>query len=92
MRELFANRLNQTLLILVLATTATFLMRTEDLAGRAAGVSTLAIAYIKGRLIILDFMDLRDAPLLWQGLFEGWLLLVSVVILLLYWLGGGALI
>jgi hypothetical protein len=46
----------------------------------------LAIAFVKGRLVILDFMELRDAPLMWRLLLEGWLILVSSLILLAYWI------
>jgi hypothetical protein len=46
----------------------------------------LAIAFVKGRLVILDFMELRGAPLMWRVLLEGWLILVSSLILLAYWI------
>ena len=39
------------------------------------------------RLIILDFMELRRAPLLWRGILEGWILGVSVLVFAVYWLG-----
>lgn len=92
MRELFASSLHRTALVLVLATAATFWMRSDNLVGPGVGVGTLAIAYLKGRLVILDFMGLRHAPLLWRGLVEGWLLLVSALILLLYCLGRSGVI
>ena len=44
------------------------------------------IAFIKGRLVILDFMELRNAPLMWRMLLEGWLIIVSSMILLAYWI------
>ncbi|HEX5675877.1 MAG TPA: cytochrome C oxidase subunit IV family protein, partial [Azonexus sp.] len=43
-------------------------------------------AFVKGRLVILDFMELRAAPRLWRALLEGWLILVSSLILLAYWI------
>jgi Prokaryotic Cytochrome C oxidase subunit IV len=93
MPGLFVSSLNRTVLVLVLATAATFWMRTDDLVGLGVGVGTLTIAYLKGRLVILDFMGLRDAQLLWRGLVEGWLLLVSALMLLLYCLGrSGAIV
>jgi len=36
--------------------------------------------------VILDFMELRNAPKLWRALLEGWLILVSSLILLAYWI------
>ncbi|MBB4369232.1 hypothetical protein GGD63_002020 [Bradyrhizobium sp. cir1] len=42
----------------------------------------LAFAALKGRRIVLDFLDLRVAPALWRGLVSAWILIV----LLLAWL------
>lgn len=89
MSGLIGSSLHRTLLILVLATAAAFWMRSDNLVGLSIGASTLAIAYLKGRLVILDFMELRHAPLLWRGLIEGWLLLISGLILLFYVIGRG---
>ena len=36
----------------------------------------LAIAAIKGRRILLDYLDLRSAPALWRGLATAWLMLI----------------
>ena len=74
-------------LLLLVATSATYCLRAEGFVGLAAGAGTLAIAYVKGRLIILDFMELRRAPLLWRGILEGWLLGASVLVFAVYWLG-----
>ena len=74
-------------LLLVVATGATFCLRAGGFVGLAAGAGTLGIAYVKGRLIILDFMELRHAPLVWRLALEGWLLVVSLIILSVYWLG-----
>ena len=49
-------------------------------------IAMLIIAFVKGRLVILDFMELREAPLMWRLLLEGWLILVSSLILLAYWI------
>lgn len=89
MSALITNSLHRTLLILVLATGAAFWMRNDDLIGLGIGAGTLAIAYLKGRLVVLDFMEMRHAPLLWRGLLEGWLLLVSGLIFLIYFFGQG---
>ncbi len=42
----------------------------------------LAFAAVKGRRIVLDFLDLRTAPALWRGLVSAWI----VVVLLFAWL------
>ena len=87
MLALVKSSLHRTLLILLAATIAAFWMRNDGLVGLSIGISTLAIAWFKGRLVVLDFMELRHAPLIWRALIEGWLLLVSGLILLFYFLG-----
>jgi hypothetical protein len=46
--------------------------------------SVLLLAGAKGTLVILDFMDLRRAPLFWRVVVLGWLALVVSGILLVY--------
>ncbi|MDN5001116.1 cytochrome C oxidase subunit IV family protein [Bradyrhizobium sp. GCM10027634] len=36
----------------------------------------LTFAALKGRCIVLDFLDLRAAPALWRGLVSAWVLIV----------------
>jgi len=38
--------------------------------------AVLAIAAIKGRRILLDYLGLRSAPALWRGLVTAWLMLI----------------
>ena len=73
-------------LLLVIATLITWYLGEVGAAGTTAIVAMLVIAFIKGRLVILDFMELRAAPRMWRMLLEGWLMLVSGLILLAYWL------
>ena len=75
---------NRAWVLLIGATAIAFWMREGGLAGPAIGATTLAIAYSKGRLVVLDFMELRHAPRLWRYLLEGWLLLVSGLIAMIY--------
>lgn len=44
-----------------------------------------ALAFVKGVLVCLDFLELRHAPALWRWLVVGWLALVLALILLAYW-------
>lgn len=87
MNWLLGDPLVRAWLILVVATSAAFSLRTEGFAGLAPGVVTLALAYFKARLVILEFMEIRHAPKLWRGILEGWLLIVSVAILVVYGIG-----
>jgi caa(3)-type oxidase subunit IV len=80
------NPAHRAWLILIVATGITWYLGEVGAAGTWAIVAMLAIAFIKGRLVILDFMELREAPLMWRVLLEGWLILVSSLILLAYWI------
>lgn len=84
------NKINRIWLALVVATLITFSLGESGLSGRAGIAPVLlmfALAYGKGMLVILDFMELRHAPALWRRLMVGWLSLVLMAIVLAYWLG-----
>ena len=78
------NPIHRAWLVLLMATGITWYLGEVGAAGTGAIVAMLLIAFIKGRLVILDFMELRGAPRLWRFLLEGWMLLVSALILLAY--------
>ncbi|CAG4883689.1 Tetrathionate reductase subunit C [Georgfuchsia toluolica] len=86
MSSFFVNPANRAWLVLLVATGATWWLGEMGAAGTGAILAMLAIAFIKGRLVILDFMELRGAPLMWRLLLEGWLILVGGLILLAYWI------
>lgn len=37
----------------------------------------LALAILKGRRIVLDFLDLRAAPAVWRGLVIAWVIFIA---------------
>jgi len=39
----------------------------------------LALAALKGRRIVLDYLDLRAAPAMWRGLVTAWVILVATL-------------
>ena len=80
------NPINRAWLVLMIATAITWYLGEVGAAGTSAIVGMLLIAFVKGRLVILDFMELRQAPRMWRLLLEGWMLLVGSLILLAYWL------
>jgi cytochrome c oxidase subunit IV len=41
-----------------------------------ANALLLTFAALKGRRIVLDFLDLRSAPALWRGLVSAWVIIV----------------
>lgn len=80
------RQLNLVLVVLLLATVATFEIGERGVAGTAAMAALLAIGFVKGRLVVLDFMGLRGVKFFWRGLLLGWLLLVSTLIAVAYWI------
>ena len=86
MVNLLKNPAHRAWIVLIIATGITWYLGEVGAAGTMAIVAMLVIAFIKGRLVILDFMELREAPLMWRVLLEGWLILVSSLILLAYWI------
>lgn len=44
--------------------------------GTAATLAVVALSAVKGALISLDYMELRNAPALWRRVVMGWLVVV----------------
>ena len=84
--DMLKNPAHRAWLVLMVATAITWYLGEVGAAGTSAIVAMLLIAFIKGRLVILDFMELREAPRMWRVLLEGWLILVSGLIPLAYWI------
>lgn len=80
------RQLNIALVVLLIATLATFEIGERGGAGPLAMAALLVISFVKGRLVALDFMGLRRVRLFWRGLLLGWLLLVSTLIAIAYWI------
>ncbi|MGB3484970.1 MAG: cytochrome C oxidase subunit IV family protein [Mycobacterium sp.] len=68
------NRAGTSWLILVAATLASALVGADHGTGSMIAVVVLAIAAIKVRLVGLDFMELRHAPIPLRVAFEGYCL------------------
>lgn len=79
--------LNLVWIVLMGATVVTWFVGEMHAAGPKAVSLILAIAGVKGWLVIEDFMALRRVKLLWRAVVLGWLLIVLAVIMLAYWLG-----
>jgi hypothetical protein len=90
MLNFLRSRVHRSWLSLVLATGASFGLCAEGGIGLGAAAAILGIAYAKGRLVILNFMELRHAPLWLRLVLEVWLLVVSIVLLSFYWVSGHA--
>lgn len=71
------HRLDLTLLILVGLALATLAASWQLMAGPWASAIVLGLAVLKGRLILLDFLGLRTAPVIWRGLVTTWIVGVA---------------
>ncbi len=50
----------------------------------AAGIAVIVIAFVKIRYVVLDFMELRTAPLGMRVAAEAWCIVVCSTLVLLY--------
>jgi hypothetical protein len=85
--QLVRNRAGITWLILIAATVVSWAVGAEHGTGSMVAIVVLAIAAIKVRLVGLDFMELRHAPIPLRLLFEVYCFAVWAVLSGLYlWL------
>jgi hypothetical protein len=80
------DRLDLTWVVLISLAIATVLVPTLLTRALLADAVVLAFAAVKGRRIVLDYLDLRAAPALWRGLVTAWILIV----VLFAWLAAAA--
>lgn len=79
--------LTRSWLILLAITATTFWIGESGLSGHGSMVPVLvmfALAFAKGVLVCLDFLELRHAPAMWRWIVIGWLALVLGLIVLAY--------
>ncbi|MDP2770149.1 MAG: cytochrome C oxidase subunit IV family protein [Giesbergeria sp.] len=83
------SRLNRAWLLLLVITGVTFWMGESGSSASSLAVAlvVLGLAFVKGMLVALEFLELREAPALWRWLIAGWLVLVLGLIVLAYALG-----
>ena len=74
-------------LVLVVVTLLSWALGADHGVGSAVGVVVLGLAVVKVRFVGLDFMELRDAPLMLRALFEAYCLILWMVLAGMYlWL------
>ncbi|PKO50020.1 MAG: hypothetical protein CVU28_13910 [Betaproteobacteria bacterium HGW-Betaproteobacteria-21] len=74
-------------LLLIVATVLTWAVGERGSSGVLIVAFLAVLSIAKGSVIILDFMALRRAPLMWRVLTLGWMALVWALIGLAYWNG-----
>ena len=52
-----------------------------------ASMSIIVVAFIKVRYVILDFMEIRHAPIWMRAVGEIWCVVICVTLVALYWHG-----
>ncbi|MFI9408694.1 cytochrome C oxidase subunit IV family protein [Nocardia gamkensis] len=75
------RRVDAVWLMLMAATVITTWVLSKDMvSSRIALVATVVIATAKVRFVLLDFMELRSAPLTARALFEAWPVGVALMV------------
>jgi caa(3)-type oxidase subunit IV len=72
------------LLLMGLTCITTWGLSKDDFVPAMATIVTVWLAALKARLVILHFMELRDAPPAWRLLFEAWTVVVAAAITGIY--------
>lgn len=62
-------------------TLASFWTGETNLRGSLPAIAVIVVALIKVRFVILDFMEVRTAPIQLRLALEGWLVLLGAVLL-----------
>ncbi len=73
--------------LLVVLTLLTWWAGKAGFSGQWLVSALLLSIFIKGHFVIADFMGLRRVALVWRAVVHGWLVLVSGLIFLAYWIG-----
>lgn len=71
--------------LLVVATVLTTWVLSAETSHHWALALLFIVAAWKIRLVMTDFIELRDAPLVGRVIFEGWAVLVPLLLLILLW-------
>ncbi|MDY0072856.1 MAG: cytochrome C oxidase subunit IV family protein [Thauera sp.] len=72
-------------LLLIVATLITWGFGTTGANGHFAMLALAVVSFWKGAVIILDFMAVRHASLLWKAVTLGWMVLVWAIIAIAYY-------
>lgn len=72
------------LLLMAATILTTWVLAKDGFSARVGTVAIFAIAAYKVRLVLLDFMELRHAPLPLRLAFEAWVLVVTAAVVAVY--------
>lgn len=69
-------------LVLILLTISTYALGYFNASGITIMLVLVITAFVKGGMIIRDFMELRGVSLLWRIIMYGWLIIVCLSIII----------
>jgi hypothetical protein len=79
------HRVDRVWLVLMCLTILTTWVLSKDVVGaEVATVATMTVAGMKVRWVFLDFMELRDAPIVGRAIFELWSAAVPAMVVAFY--------
>jgi heme/copper-type cytochrome/quinol oxidase subunit 4 len=88
---LLKNRISLVWLLLIVLTLISWRVGTDGgVTAHLATVIVLIVAFFKVRLVGLNFMELRNAPLPLRLILEGYCLVVCTTLIIMYLAGGGS--
>ncbi|WP_342806344.1 cytochrome C oxidase subunit IV family protein [Alteromonas sp. M12] len=89
MKTLLFSRYTFIWFILMAATIFTFVMGHDfaTIDSKYAGISIFVITFVKVRYVILDFMEIREAPIVLRLLNESWLAITCILMIWMFYKG-----
>lgn len=75
--------------LMVLTVLTTWVLSKDVVSPAAAVMGTFGIAAVKVRFVMLDFMESRGAPVAARVVFQGWIVVVTTLILGFWFLTPG---
>ena len=89
-RALWFSPVSFVWMVLMLATCAsTWWLKSGASTSMIATAAILIIAAVKVRLVMIHFMELKDAPFKWRLFFEAWVVVFPGIVLAGFWLARG---
>ena len=85
MRQLLPRKASLVWLFLMAATLCSWWLAESHGAGEWTVPAVMLVAALKGRAVMLHFMELMTAPWIWRLVFEVWIWLCTGTIAVLYW-------
>ena len=83
-RALLSSRTSLVWLFLIAATIVSWQVGVHGDPAELSTIIVLAVAFVKVRFVGLWFMELKDAPLPLRAVFEGYVMVVALALIIMY--------